>query len=135
MPTGVVQAFPCFTPVPCQGVQAFFVGRAANWLGKDHAVLEALHKAGHKYLKLLFVLALAGSSTLFFIGTAIPKPPGLVIIMVGGVLGVAIEWAYFTVSCDLTESITRGHKGGVVLNLLYTLAGGVASWFLFSATR
>lgn len=95
-------------------------------------MLDALHRAGHKYLKLLFVLALAGSSTLFFIGTAIPKPPALVIILVGAILGVAIEWSYFVVSCDLTESITRGHKGGVALNLLYTLAGGIASWFLFT---
>lgn len=95
-------------------------------------MLEALHHAGHKYLKLLFVLALAGSSALFFIGAAIPKPPALVVIIVGGVLGVAIEWAYFTVSCDLTESISEGHRGGIALNLLYTLAGGVASWFLFT---
>ena len=95
-------------------------------------MMEALHKAGHKYLKLLFVVALAGSSALFFIGAAAPKPPGLVVILVGAVLGVAIEWAYFTVSCDLTESVTRGNKGGIALNLFYTLAGGVASWFLFT---
>ena len=31
-------------------------------------MLSTLHRAGHKYLKLLFVAALAGSSTLFFIG-------------------------------------------------------------------
>jgi hypothetical protein len=93
---------------------------------------EALHKAGHKYLKLLFVLALAGSSTLFFIGSAIPRPPALVVILVGAVLGVAIEWSYFTVSCDLSEAITEGNKGAIAINLLYTLAGGVASWFLFT---
>lgn len=95
-------------------------------------MLKTLHEAGHKYLKLLFVLALAGSSTLFFIGTAVPRPPTLVVVIVGAVLGVAIEWSYFVVSCDLTEAITEGHKGGIFLNLLYTLAGGVASWFLFT---
>lgn len=95
-------------------------------------MMDALHKAGHKYLKVLFMVALAGSTVLFFIGSAVPRPPALVIVIVGGVLGVAIEWAYFVVSCDLTESITRGHKGGVALNLLYTAAGGAASWFLFT---
>lgn len=93
---------------------------------------ESLHKAGHKYLKLLFVLALAGSSAMFFIGSTIPRPPALVVIIVGAVLGVAVEWSYFTVSCDLSEAITEGNKGGVFINLLYTLAGGVASWFLFT---
>lgn len=91
-----------------------------------------LHRAGHKYLKLLFVLALAGSSALFFIGAALPKPPELVVIVVGAVLGVAIEWSYFTVSCDLSEAISEGNKVGVAVNLLYTLAGGAASWFLFT---
>ena len=95
-------------------------------------MIDALHRAGHRWLKVLFVLALAGSSTLFFIGSAVPKPPGLLIVIVGGILGVAIEWAYFTVSCDLTESISEGNKGGVAVNLLYTLVGGAASWFLFT---
>lgn len=95
-------------------------------------MLEALHRAGHKYLKLLFVTALAGSSALFFIGSAVPKPPTLVVIIIGATLGVAVEWAYFTVSCDLTESITEGHKGGIALNLFYTVIGGIASWFLFT---
>lgn len=93
---------------------------------------EALHKAGHKYLKLLFVLALAGSSALFFIGPAIPKPPVLVVVIVGAVLGLALEWSYYTFSCDLTEAISEGNKAGIAVNLLYTLAGGAASWFLFT---
>src|SRR5579871_6589877 len=95
-------------------------------------MLESLHRAGHKYLKLWFVIALAGSSALFFVGSALPKPPAIVVIVVGAVLGVAIEWSYYTVSCDLTEAITRGDKGGIALNFFYTLAGGVASWFLFT---
>jgi hypothetical protein len=93
---------------------------------------EALHKAGHKYLKLLFVLALAGSSAMFFIGPAIPKPPALVVVIVGAVLGLALEWSYFTFSCDLTEAISEGNKIGIFINGLYTLAGGAASWFLFT---
>ncbi len=93
---------------------------------------EALHKAGHKYLKLLFVLALAGSSAMFFIGPAIPKPPTLVVIIVGAALGLALEWSYFTFSCDLTEAISEGNKTSIAVNLLYTLAGGAASWFLFT---
>lgn len=93
---------------------------------------EALHKAGHKYLKLLFVLALAGSSAMFFIGPAIPKPPPLVVIIVGAALGLALEWSYFTFSCDLTEAISEGNRAGIAVNLLYTLAGGAASWFLFT---
>ena len=93
---------------------------------------EALHRFGHKYLKTLFVLALAGSSTLFFIGSAVPKPPALLVIIVGAILGVAIELSYFVVSCDLTEAITEGNKGGIAINLVYTIAGGVASWFLFT---
>ena len=98
-------------------------------------MLDAVHNAGHKYLKILFVLALAGSSALFFIGAAVPKPPELVVIVIGAVLGIAIEWSYFVVSCDLTEAITEGNTGGIALNAFYTLAGGAASWFLFSATR
>lgn len=94
-------------------------------------MIDALHAAGHRYLKLLFVLALAGSSALFFVGAAVPKPPEAVVIIIGAVLGVAIEFAYFTVSCDLTEAITEGNKAGIALNLLYTIAGGAASWFLF----
>lgn len=58
-------------------------------------MIDALHKAGHKSLKVLFVVALAGSSTLFFIGSAIPKPPGLLVVIIGAVLGVAVEWSYF----------------------------------------
>lgn len=92
---------------------------------------DALHQGGHKYLKLLFVLALAGSSALFFIGPAIPKPPALVVVIVGGVLGLALEWSYYTFSCDLSEAISEGNKVGIFVNGLYTLAGGAASWFLF----
>jgi bacteriorhodopsin len=95
-------------------------------------MLDALHRAGHRWLKILFVLALAGSSTLFFIGSVVDKPPTLLVVIVGAILGVAIEWSYFTVSCDLTESISEGHKGGIFVNLLYTLVGGAASWFLFT---
>lgn len=95
-------------------------------------MLDALHNAGHKYLKILFVLALAGSSALFFIGAAVPKPPEAVVIAIGAVLGVAIEWSYFVVSCDLTEAITEDNTRGMVLNVLYTIAGGAASWFLFT---
>jgi|GEM_PF-1733582 len=93
---------------------------------------DILHRAGHKYLKLLFVLALAGSSALFFIGPAIPKPPAVVVVIVGGVLGLALEWSYFTFSCDLTEAISEGNKAGIAVNAFYTLAGGAASWFLFT---
>lgn len=92
---------------------------------------DALHRAGHRYLKLLFVVALAGSSALFFAGAALPKPPGLVVVIVAVVLGIAAEWSYFVFSCDLTESISEGHKGAVALNFVYTLAGAAASWFLF----
>jgi hypothetical protein len=93
---------------------------------------DALHQGGHKYLKLLFVLALAGSSALFFIGPAIPKPPALVVVIVGAVLGLALEWSYFTFSCDLSEAISEGNKVGIFVNGVYTLAGGAASWFLFT---
>lgn len=95
-------------------------------------MLHALHQAGHKYLKLLFVIVLAGSSALFFIGAAIPQPPTLLVVVIGAGLGIALEWSYFTVSCDLTQSISEGSKGGIARDLLYTLIGGVASWFLFS---
>ncbi len=95
-------------------------------------MLHALHAAGHKYLKLLFVIVLAGSSALFFIGSAMPQPPAALIIAIGAGLGVALEWSYFTVSCDLTQSISEGNKGGIARDLLYTLIGGVASWFLFT---
>jgi hypothetical protein len=95
-------------------------------------MIDALHTAGHKYLKVLFVLALAGSSALFFIGAAIPRPPALLVVIVGAVLGIAIEWSYFVVSCDLTESISEGNRGAIVRNLVYTLVGGAASWFLFT---
>lgn len=93
---------------------------------------DALHRFGHKYLKTLFFLALAGSSTMFFIGSAVPKPPALLVVIIGAVLGCAIELSYFVVSCDLSESISEGNKAGIVINLLYTLAGGAASWFLFT---
>lgn len=93
---------------------------------------ESLHRAGHKYLKLLFVLALAGSSAMFFIGPALPKPPALVVVIVGAILGLALEWSYYTFSCDLTEAISEGNRGGIVVNGIYTLAGGAASWFLFT---
>jgi hypothetical protein len=99
---------------------------------KGKAMLHALHQAGHKYLKLLFVFVLAGSSALFFIGAAMPKPPAMLIIVIGAGLGIALEWSYFTVSCDLTQSISEGSKGGIARDLLYTIIGGVASWFLFT---
>ena len=95
-------------------------------------MLDALHRAGHRYLKLLFVLALAGSSILFFAGSALPKPPALVVIVVAIILGAAVEWSYFCFSCDLTEAITEGNKGGIAINFVYTLLGGAASWFLFT---
>jgi len=94
-------------------------------------VIDALHKAGHRWLKVLFVLALAGSSALFFIGAAIPRPPGLLVVLVGAVLGVAIEWSFFTVSCDLTEAITERDWMGVAKSGFFTLVGGAASWFMF----
>ena len=93
---------------------------------------EALHRAGHRWLKVLFVLALAGSSILFFAGAAWPKPPALLVVVVAVILGAAVEWSYFVFSCDLTESISEGNKLGIAINLLYTLAGGAASWFLFT---
>lgn len=92
---------------------------------------DALHRFGHKYLKTLFVVALAGSSAMFF-GGGVFHPPAFVVVVIGAVLGCAIELAYFTVSCDLTEAITEGHKGGIAINAIYTLAGGIASWFLFT---
>lgn len=95
-------------------------------------MLEALHRAGHKYLKLLFVLALAGSSALFFIGSAVPKPPAMLIIILGGALGVALEWSYFVVSCDLTLSVTERNIGGMIRDGLYTVVGALASWFMFT---
>ncbi len=95
-------------------------------------MMDVLHRTGHRYLKVLFVLALAGSSALFFMGAALPRPPTLLVVVVGAVLGVALEWSYFVVSCDLTEAITEGNARGIALNLVYTLAGGVASWFLFT---
>ena len=95
-------------------------------------MLDSLHRAGHKYLKLLFVLALAGSSILFFAGAALPKPPALVVVVVAVILGAAVEWSYFVFSCDLTEAITEGNKVGIAINFVYTLAGGAASWFLFT---
>lgn len=95
-------------------------------------MLESLHRSGHRYLKLLFVIALAGSSAMFFVGDAVSKPPAIVVAVIGAVLGISIEWSYFVVSCDFTESITRGDKGGIALNFLYTVAGGAASFFLFT---
>jgi hypothetical protein len=95
-------------------------------------MIDSLHHAGHRWLKVLFVLALAGSSTLFFIGSAVPQPPALLVVIVGAVLGIAVEWSYFTVSCDLTEAITEGNKAGIAISGLYTIAGGAASWFLFT---
>jgi hypothetical protein len=94
-------------------------------------MIETLHHAGHKYLKVLFVLALAGSSALFFSGAAITAPP-IVVVIIGITLGIALEWAYFVFSCDLTEAITEGNRTGIFVNLFYTLAGGAASWFLFT---
>lgn len=95
-------------------------------------MLDSLHRAGHRYLKLLFVLALAGSSILFFAGAALPKPPALVVVVVAVILGAAVEWSYFVFSCDLTEAITEGNKAGIAINFVYTLLGGAASWFLFT---
>jgi uncharacterized membrane protein len=95
-------------------------------------MLHLIHEAGHKYLKVLFLLACAGSSTLFFAGAALPTPPTPVVLGVSIALGLAVEWGYCTFSCDLTEAITEGNRGGILLNLLYTLIGGAASWFLFT---
>ena len=95
-------------------------------------MLRMIHEAGHKYLKVLFLLACAGSSTLFFAGAALPTPPTPVVLGVSIALGLAVEWGYCTFSCDLTEAITEGNRGGMLLNLLYTLIGGAASWFLFT---
>ena len=95
-------------------------------------MLRMIHEAGHKYLKVLFLLACAGSSAMFFAGAALPTPPLPVVLGVSVALGLAVEWGYCTFSCDLTEAITEGNKGGIALNLLYTLIGGVASWFLFT---
>lgn len=69
---------------------------------------------------------------MFFVGDAVSKPPAIVVAIIGAILGISIEWSYFVVSCDLTEAITRGDKGGIALNFLYTLAGGAASFFLFT---
>ncbi len=98
-------------------------------------MLDSLYHAGHKYLKLLFVLALAGSSAMFFVGDAVSKPPAFVVAIIGAILGISIEWSYFVVSCDLTEAITRGDRGGIALNFLYTLAGGAASFKRRSGSR
>jgi hypothetical protein len=95
-------------------------------------MLHMIHEAGHKYLKVLFLLACAGSSTLFFAGAALPTPPTPVVLGVSIALGLAVEWGYCTFSCDLTEAITEGNRGGVLLNLIYTVIGGAASWFLFT---
>ncbi len=95
-------------------------------------MIDALHRTGHRWLKVLFVLALAGSSALFFIGAAIPQPPALLVVIVGAVLGIAIEWSFFVVSCDLQESITEGNGLAIARNLFYTLVGGGASWFMFT---
>lgn len=95
-------------------------------------MLRMIHEAGHKYLKVLFLLACAGSSALFFAGAALPTPPAPVVIGVSIALGLAVEWGYCTFSCDLTEAITEGNRGGIAISLVYTLLGGVASWFLFT---
>ncbi len=79
-------------------------------------MIDILHHAGHKYLKVLFVLALAGSSALFFSGAAITAPP-IVVVIIGTTLGIALEWAYFVFSCDLTEAITEGNRTGIFVNL------------------
>jgi hypothetical protein len=80
----------------------------------------------------LFLLACAGSSALFFAGVALPTPPTPVVLGVSLALGLAIEWGYCTFSCDLTEAITEGNRGGMLISLVYTLIGGAASWFLFT---
>lgn len=95
-------------------------------------MLKTLHRAGHRHLKVLFVLALASSSALFFMGRAVPNPPPLALMVIGGVLGVAVEWFLFTVSCDLTQSITERHMGSIARDLFYTVLGSAASWFLFT---
>ena len=95
-------------------------------------MVHLIHEAGHKYLKVVFLLACAGSSTLFFAGAALPTPPTPVVLGVSIALGLAVEWGYCTFSCDLTEAITEGNRSGVFISLLYTLIGGAASWFLFT---
>ena len=95
-------------------------------------MLRWIHEAGHKYLKVVFLLACAGSSTLFFAGAALPTPPTSVVLGVSIALGLAVEWGYCTFSCDLTEAITEGNRGGIFISFLYTLIGGAASWFLFT---
>lgn len=95
-------------------------------------MLRWIHEAGHKYLKVLFLLACAGSSAMFFAGAALPTPPTPVVLGVSLALGLAIEWGYCTFSCDLTEAITEGNRGGILISLVYTLIGGAASWFLFT---
>ena len=77
-------------------------------------MLHMIHEAGHKYLKVLFLLACAGSSTLFFAGAALPTPPTPVVLGVSIALGLAVEWGYCTFSCDLTEAITEGNRGGML---------------------
>jgi hypothetical protein len=99
---------------------------------KDRRMLRMIHEAGHKYLKVLFLLACAGSSAMFFAGAALPTPPAPVVVGVSLALGLAIEWGYCTFSCDLTEAITEGNRGGILISLVYTLIGGAASWFLFT---
>ena len=74
-------------------------------------MLRRIHEAGHKYLKVVFLLACAGSSTLFFAGAALPTPPTPVVLGVSIALGLAVEWGYCTFSCDLTEAITEGQPG------------------------
>jgi hypothetical protein len=95
-------------------------------------MLRMIHEGGHRYLKVLFLLACAGSSAMFFAGPALPNPPTPVVITIALLLGLAIEWGYCTFSCDLTEAITEKNTGGVLISLVYTLIGGVASWFLFT---
>ncbi len=92
----------------------------------------ALHRAGHRYLKLLFVCALAGSSALFFIGAAIPRPPALLVILIGAGLGIALEWSFFTVTCDLQEAISERNASAIARDGFFTAIGAVSSWFLFT---
>jgi hypothetical protein len=69
---------------------------------------------------------------MFFAGSALPNPPTPIVIAISLLLGLAIEWGYCTFSCDLTEAITEKNTGGILISLVYTLIGGLASWFIFT---
>ena len=85
----------------------------------------------HRHLKLIFVVCFIGSSSIFFDGGNIPVPhPVLGAIGIG--LGFGIELCYWMFSTDLTKAITKRDVGGILINLIFTLFGMGASWFLFT---